>query len=92
MAYIYVQSNNIQRPSPQTFNVDNKYHELGLRNVVLSRSLPSQSLRHTNFELGGSGGWHTQLKPFHIKIIVLRTFVRQQSSHTSFASSRYVFV
>ena len=51
-------------PPPKTFNVDKKYHELRLRNFVPSRSLLSQSVRHTNFELRGNGGRANNLKLF----------------------------
>ena len=44
-------------PHPQTFNVERKCRKLALRNFVPSHGLPSQSLRHTNIELGGSGGY-----------------------------------
>ena len=43
-------------PSPQTFNVEKTWHDLGLRNFVPSHSLPSQPPRHANFELWGNGG------------------------------------
>ena len=43
-------------PHPRTFNVERKCRKLALRIFVPSHGLPSQSLRHTNIELGGSGG------------------------------------
>ena len=44
-------------PYPQTFNVERKCRKLALRIFVPPHGLASQSLRHTNIELGGSGGY-----------------------------------
>ena len=44
-------------PQLQTVNVERKCRKLALRIFVPSQGLPSQSLRHTNIELGGIGGY-----------------------------------
>ena len=72
-------------PSPQTFNVEKKYHELGLRNFVRSHSIPLLSPHHANFEFWGNGGLQKVLATYHTQIIRLRTFVRQQSCHKGLA-------
>ena len=77
---VYVQLNNSRRPFPQTVNVGKAARELVLRNFVPSHSLRPQTLQQANIELWGEGVCvQKQLHARNAQILVLRTFVLQQS-------------